>query len=52
MTRADLVAREELLKIEALWYHAVGVRDSQLERAMYRSIMDTFPYMDPVKPLN
>ena len=52
MTRADLVAREELLKIEALWYHAVRVRDSQLEREMYRAMEDTFPYMDPVNPLN
>ena len=47
MTRADLLAREELLKIEALWYHAVRTRNSQLEGEMYRAMQDTFPYMDP-----
>ena len=52
VTRADLVAREELLKIEALWYHAVRVKDSELESQMYRAMEDTFPYMDPVNPLN
>ena len=36
MARADLVAREELLEIEALWHHAVRTGNSQLEGEMHR----------------
>ena len=52
VTRADPVTREELLKIEALWYHAVRVKDPELENHMYRAMEDAFPYMDPANPLN
>ena len=45
--RADLKARQELAKIEAMWYHATRSGDHELARQMYQLMEECFHFMDP-----